>query len=424
MEDIGEIVTGKEKLKAVFSRQTSPVPFDLGGTPTTGVHCSMVEKLRNYYGLEKRPVHVYEPMMMLGQIDSDLQKALGTDVINYPGYYDVFGLKHDTLKEWKSPWGQTVLFPEEFEYTKDEKGSFYIHARGDVTAPPSGMMSPDGYYFQPIYRQQPIDDDNLNVEDNLEEFGLLDSGTINFLKSKRAEAEKSGLAYGGIPGGTSIGDIALVPGTMLKNPKGIRGMEEWYISTITRTDYLCELFDRQTDIALKNMETYWEIVGDSVDVIFLCGTDFATQNSLFCSPETFRNVYMPAYKKMNSWIHKNTTWKTMKHSCGAVEPLIEAFIECGFDILNPLQWNTSGMDRELIKTKYGSRIILWGGGVDTQKTLPFGTPEAVRREVLECLEIFARDGGYVFNPVHNIQAKTPIENVIAMIDALAEFNGK
>jgi len=382
----------------------------------------MVEKLRDYYGLEKRPIHVYDPMMMLGQIDMDLLQAIGADVLKYPIYYDIFGLKHDELKEWKTPWGQTILMSAEYNYTTDAKGNICIHPKGDVFVPPSGIMSARGYYFDPLYRQQPIDEDNLNVEDNLEEFSAFDIDTINFLKSKRAEVENTGLACCGSARGTSLGDIALVPATMLKNPKGIRGMEEWYISTVARPDYIREIFERQTEIAIKNLKTYWETVGDSIAVLYLCGTDFGTQSSLFCSVDTFKNLYMPSYIKLNDWIHKNTTWKTFKHTCGAIEPLIGLFVECGFDALNPLQWTASGMDRKLIKSKYGDRIILWGGGVDTQNTLPFGKPEDVRKEVLECLEIFARDGGYVFNPVHNIQVNVPVENVVAMIDAFGEYN--
>jgi len=417
-------MTGKEKLQATLNRQPAPVPFDLGSMPTTAVHCDIVDKLRDYYGLEKRPVYVFEPMMMLGQIDLDLHQAMGGDVLNYPDYYDVFGLKHDKLKEWKTPWGQTVLMSADFTYSMEPDGSVLAYPQGDTTVPPSAKMSAVAYFFDAIDRQQPIDDDNLNVEDNVEEFTEFDEESIVFLKSKRAEVESTGLAYGGTPGGTCIGDIAIVPAIGLKNPKGVRGIEEWYYSIAARPDYLRGIFEKQTEVALKNLKTYWEIVGSSVDVIFLCGTDFGTQISSFCSLDTFRSLYMPSYKIMNEWIHKNTTWKTVKHSCGAVEPFIDAFIESGFDALNPLQWTAAGMDRKLLKAKYGERIILWGGGVNTQGTLPFGKPDAVRKEVLECLEIFANDGGYVFNPVHNIQAKTPVENVIAMVDALAEFNKK
>jgi uroporphyrinogen-III decarboxylase len=137
----------------------------------------------------------------------------------------------------------------------------------------------------------------------------------------------------------------------------------------------------------------------------------------------FRELYFPYYKRLNEWIHKNTNWKTLKHSCGSVERFIDSFIECGFDILNPVQCSAAGMDPVHLKQRYGDRLVFWGGGVDTQQVLPFGTPAQVRRQVLERCEVFSGNGGFVFNTIHNIQAQTPVENVVAMMDAVREFGG-
>lgn len=158
-------------------------------------------------------------------------------------------------------------------------------------------------------------------------------------------------------------------------------------------------------------------------MVFICGTDFGTQTGTFCSPDSYTDLWMPHYKRINNWIHKNTTWKTFKHSCGSVITLMDHFIESGFDIINPVQCSATGMDPKVLKKEYGKDIVFWGGGVDTQQTLPFGTPEEVRDEVLERCEIFSKDGGFVFNTIHNTQARTPIANFIAMIDAVKEFNG-
>ena len=159
-----------------------------------------------------------------------------------------------------------------------------------------------------------------------------------------------------------------------------------------------------------------------MDVVFTCGTDFGTQTSSFCSVETFRSLYAPYYRKVNDWIHAHTNWKTFKHSCGAVEPFLGPLMEAGFDIVNPVQCSAAGMDPEQLKAKYGDRLTFWGGGVDTQRTLPFGTPAAVREQVLRRCEIFGRGGGFVFNAVHNLQAQTPVENIAAMFAAVREFN--
>ena len=120
-------------------------------------------------------------------------------------------------------------------------------------------------------------------------------------------------------------------------------------------------------------------------------------------------------------MHEHTTWKTFIHSCGSVVALLEDFIDAGFDILNPVQCSAAGMDPAGLKDRFGDRVTFWGGGVDTQRTLPFGTPEEVRDEVRERLRIFGRGGGYVFNPIHNVQARTPPENLKALYDAVAAF---
>ena len=307
---------------------------------------------------------------------------------------------------------------------KEENGSVVIYPKGDRSAPPSGRMPKGGYFFDTIVRQEPLNDANLNVEDNLEEFGEINETNLSYFESSAKAASSTGRAVIAAFGGTALGDIALVPAPFLKYPKGIRDVSEWYMSTLTRQDYVREIFDRESHIAVKNLKKLWQRVGDMVDIVYMCGTDFGTQNSTFCSVETYRDLWMPYYKRMNDWIHQNTSWKTFKHSCGAVEPLIDSFIESGFDILNPVQVAAAGMEPKHLKQTYGDRVTFWGGGVDTQTTLMFKSPEDVRQEVLKHCEMFGKDGGFVFNTVHNTQGNVPVENVVAMVEAVKEFNGK
>jgi len=180
------------------------------------------------------------------------------------------------------------------------------------------------------------------------------------------------------------------------------------MSTLTRPEYLKYIFEKQSEIAIKNFRNLYEIIGNNIDALFLCGTDFGTQNSSFCSPQGFDDLYLPYYQKMNNWIHEHTTWKTFKHSCGAVEPFMDNFIKAGFDIINPVQINAEGMNPQHLKKKYGDRLVFWGGGVDTQKVLPFGKPSEVEKHVLEICEIFSKGGGFVFNTIQNIQKNVPV----------------
>jgi len=168
------------------------------------------------------------------------------------------------------------------------------------------------------------------------------------------------------------------------------------------------------------MELYHQAVGDKIVAIFVSGTDFGTQRQEFISTDLYRELYFPFHKRMNDWVHQHTSWKTFFHCCGSIYHLIPSFIEAGVDILNPVQCSAANMEPERLKRDFGNKIVFWGGGVDTQKTLPFGTPEEVRAEVAERICLLAPGGGYVFNSIHNIQAKTPVENVLAMFKTAGE----
>ena len=149
---------------------------------------------------------------------------------------------------------------------------------------------------------------------------------------------------------------------------------------------------------------------------------FLKEFAVACEEVGFDALYAPYYRQINDWIHRHTPWKTFKHSCGAVRPLIDRFIDVGFDILNPVQCSAKDMDPGRLKADFGDRIVFWGGGVDTQRTLPFGTPADVRAEVTARLRAFSPGGGFVFNTIHNIQARTPVANIVAMVDAIRDFN--
>ena len=406
---------------ALAHRQPDRVPIDLGATSVTGLHVSVVAALRRHYGLEQRPVRVHEPMQMLGMVDDDLAAALGVDVVGVPRRRAHFSLSFDSWKPWRLN-ELEVLVPGNFNTTTDANGDTLIYPQGDLSAGPSGRMPKGGHFFDAIIRQNHFDPENLDPRDNLEEFSVFGDDEIAALKQSIDSVQTCGRAVAASFGGTGFGDIAAVPAVGLKDPRGIRDVTEWYVSLRSRRPYIHAIFEQQCEIALSNLKRIHAAVGDTVDIVYLCGTDFGTQTSAFCSVATFRELWLPYYSALCGWIHANTAWKCFKHSCGSVERFFESFLEAGFDIINPVQCSAAGMEPRALKQRYGDRLVFWGGGVDTQSTLAFGTPAEVRSQVLNRCEIFAPGGGFVFNPVHNIQAGTPVENVVAMLDAVREFN--
>lgn len=417
-------MNSRERIELVLNNEKPDrVPLDLGGSPVTGMHVSSVYKLRQALGLDKpgTPVKVIDPYQMLGEIKSDLIDALGVDVVSLTGIRNFFGFKNEGWKPWETFDGTPVLVPEHFNTEPDENGDLYMYPQGDKSVPPSAKMPKGGYYFDAICRQDPIDDDNLNVEDNLEEFTPISDEELKHFKdeAERLYNETDKAIFANF-GGTAFGDISLVPAPWIKHPKGIRDIEEWYISTVSRRDYVYEVFDRQCEIALDNLKKIYEAVGNIVSIVYVSGTDFGMQTGPFISPKVYRDLYKPFHIRVNNWIHKNTEWKTFIHTCGSIMPLLDDFIDAGFDILNPVQCSAANMNPVELKEKYGSKIIFWGGGVDTQKTLPFSTPDEVRKEVRERIEILGHDGGFVFNTIHNVQAGTPVENLIALYETYKE----
>lgn len=418
-------MNSKERFDCTVNhREPDKMMVDFGATSTTGIHVQAIENLRKHYGLENKPVRVTDPYQMLGEVDEELREILGADAIGAKGKNSSFGFyNHAPFKEYKTPWGQTVLVPVAFETTIDENGDTLSYPAGDLSVGPSAKMPKASFFFDAIIRQKPFDEEDLDPEDNLEEYGFVSENDLSYWAETSKKARASGKAVIAGLGGTALGDIAHIPGMKLRNPKGIRDITEWYMSIIMRPDHIKKIFDRQSEIAVENLKKMHEAIQDNIDAVFICGTDFGTQDSTFCAPEQFDDLWMPYYKRINNWIHENTNWKTFKHSCGAVESFMSKFIEAGFDIINPVQINASGMDPVHLKETYGKDLVFWGGGIDTQIALPNYSPVQIREEVLKLCEIFAKDGGYVFNTVHNIQANVPVENLVALVNAVKEFNG-
>ena len=146
---------------------------------------------------------------------------------------------------------------------------------------------------------------------------------------------------------TALGDIAFVPGPDLTDPKGVRDVAEWYMLTASHPEVVHKIFERQVEVGIENLAKIHARVGDAIDVIFLCGADFGTQTSTFCSARTFDSLWKPHYADLCGWIHKNTSWKIFKHSCGASERFFESMIDAGIDIINPVQCSAKGMEREV-----------------------------------------------------------------------------
>ena len=416
-------MTSRERFVSTLNhRQPDRVCVDFGGTWISGIHTSIVHQLKQrLVGPGASPTRVHEPYQMLAEVDAELQAALAVDIVGVWPRKNIFGYEANGWKPFTLFDGTPCLVPGDFNVTPAEDGGWLMYPQGDLSAPPSAHMPKGAYFFDTLIRQEPIDDDHLNPEDNLEEFGLLTAEDIAHYQRQVEWLDQNASDMGVVllAPGTAFGDIALVPAPFFKHPNGIRDIGEWFMTTAARPDYVHAIFEKQCEYALKNLETLIDMFGDRVQAVVTTGTDFGTQSSLFISVPSYRDLFAPYHKQLNDLIHRKSNWKTFIHSCGAVAPLIPEFIAAGFDILNPVQCSAAGMDAVELKKNFGRDITFWGGGVNTQHTM-YETPEAVYREVRSRIDTFNQDGGFVFNAVHNIQGNSPIENVLAIFKAIQD----
>lgn len=409
--------------KAINHEQPDKVPLDLGSTSVTGIHVTAYSRLKKILGVKGREIRVCDPYQMLAEVEESVRRALGVDTYGIQLPYTVFGYRNENWKPWRLFDGTEVMVSGHFQYDIAPDGSVLVYPAGDRSAPPSGKMPRDGYYFDVIVRQPPFEEAGLDPKEWVEQtYSLYTDEDMAYLEkvSRLAYEETDYSIIGNFCDG-GLGDIGIVPGPHISYPSGIRDPEEWYISLSMRKEYIKEVFGYQTEIGLKNLRMYSEAVGDRIDVIDVSETDFGIQTGLLASKDTFRELFKPFFTEINLWVHQNTAWKTFYHSCGSISELLEDFIECGVDIINPVQYGAANMELSFLKKKFGERIVFWGGGIDTQRILPFGQPDEVQEEVMNNIKTLSKNGGFVFCTVHNIQPDVPADNIRAMFDAFSRW---
>jgi hypothetical protein len=402
-------MTSRERVLAALSfREPDRLPLDLGGSIMSGIMAHPLAALRRHLGLEPRPVRVYEVFQMLGEVELDLAERLGLDVLPVEPPAQFFGLRREGWKPWRLWDGTEVLVPGAFQVEVAPDGDWLLHTAGDPSRPVEGRMPRDGFYFDmPALTASHYDYTPPPLEEVRREH-LLQAADLEFLAARaellRNTTDKA-LFLGcwdcfGLPWVGSIPDFLVL---MLSDPGYVRA-----------------LFEVRTQTALDNLAKAWRYLGDNIDVLGLDGTDYGAQNAELFSPELFSELYVPFFKIQNRWVHEHTPWKTWLHTCGSVTRLLPLLVEAGVDILNPVQTSAAGMDPAWLKRAFGRKIAFWGGGVDTQRTLPFATEAEVAAQVRERVRLLAPGGGFVFNTIHNVQQGTPPQNVVAAYDTARE----
>jgi hypothetical protein len=399
-------MTSRERVRTALEfREPDRVPLDLGSNLQSGIMAHALDRLRRHLGLSPRPVKVHEVFQMLGEVEPDVVERLGADILPVEPLVQFFGLRREAWKPWTLWDGTGVLVPGQFEVERDLEGGWLLHAEGNPRRPVEGRMPAGGFYFDMPALTECVPGWCPPSPAAIRREHLLGVQELEHMQARaehlRATTDKALML--GAWDATGLPWVGSIPDFLM----------------LLAADRACvkDIFEARTEAALENLEMLNAHLGDTIDVIGMDGTDYAGQDRELIDPADFEELCIPFFRRQNEWVHAHTRWKTWFHCCGSIPRLLPFLIDAGADIINPVQTSARGMEPRELKSRFGRRIVFWGGGVDTQRTLPFGSPAEVAAEVRERIRVFAPGGGFVFNPIHNIQQGTPPANVVAAYEA-------
>jgi len=414
-------MTSRERILAAVNHKTpDKVPIDMGSTPSSGISATAYERLRKHVGRKDGATLVYDVVQQLAQPEEWALDRFGIDVVDLGR---TFNTKESDWYNITLASGDPARYPTWFRPEQEADGSWLArHADGTVIArQPNGAAFYDETCF-PWMDDWPSDYSGLDDAMGKVLWSALvhspwdNAGKPGFWERLRANALELRR--------TSDRAIMVVVGcNLFEWGTFIRRIDNFLMDLLLEQGKVEGLLDALMERHMATLEKVCTAVGDIVDVVRF-GDDLGTDQGPFMQPDLYREIFKPRHKMLCDYVHTHSSMHTFLHSCGSIDLVIPDLVEAGFEILNPVQTNARGMEPARLKRDFGKDVTFWGGGIDTRTVLNNGSPAEVRKQVLERLEIFAPGGGFVFNTVHNILPDVPPENIVAMFDAIRDYNGK
>jgi uroporphyrinogen decarboxylase len=406
-------------LAAINHQQPDRVPIDMGSTPSSGISAIAYSNLVKHISRPDLPVLIYDVVQQLAQPDDHIIDLFGVDVL------DVGRTFNDQTSDWQPTLlvnGASAFYPKWFNPTKMSDGSFVTFdddAKRILSRMPIGATFFDQTYF-PYVNGYPDSYENLDAEmgrimwardahspwDHASESDFWQKLREKTLKLRQS-TDKALLVV--------CGCNLFEWGTFL------RRMDNFLMDLMCDPYNVEKLLDQLMIRHLATLEKVCNAVGDIVDIIRF-GDDLGMSTGPFMDAETYKTLFKPRHKILCDYVKSHSKMHTFIHSCGSISLLMPHLIEAGIEIFNPVQTNVYRMEPEFLKREFGKDCTFWGGGIETAGTLNSGSPSKIREQVTERMEIFSKGGGFVFNTVHNILPDVPPQNIIAMFDAVNEFN--
>jgi uroporphyrinogen decarboxylase len=378
-----ETLTSRERVIRTLNRESvDRFPIDLGSHPSTGISAFAYWNLRKYLGLSVDDIWIPDCVQLLAYIDEDIRTRFHLDCI-------LLEPRWETTMRWQPREKYQFHIPAAMNPYQSGYGDWLVRRGPDEMRMPGG-----GYFFDGAW----LHDWGTGNEDA--DLALYAREAERIYKETSYATNFVGYGHGeGF--GAFFGNIDRLV-RMLDDPDAV----------IQENEARCEEYIRRAGKIIDFMGEYIQLLS--------INDDMGMQHGPMCKPSIVEQCVAPFIKKFCEFIHRNSDIKVFMHNCGSIKPLIPILIDCGVDVLNPVQISAADMEPQDLKQEFGDNIIFWGGGCDTQNILGTATPEMVAENVRELIRIFKSGGGFVFTQVHNIMGDVPPENIVAMLDTAYE----
>jgi len=412
-------MTSRERVKqAVNHRESDRVPIDLGGMRSTGIATITYNKLRKKLGIDKSLSRMYDFIQQLAYPEKEVMERFHIDAIDAG---QAFLKKDRNWREWTMDDGSKCLIPKYLNIDIDKSSTVFLKDNNDIVLgkKPSSSLYVDQIYW--VYKDLPqipeiIRDEELSM--NMWSIPCPE-GTVDIFDDDQFELFKNNIKN--LHENTDYAIMLAVGCNLFEKGTYIRGFDNFLVDIYTDREGVERLHAKLMEKYFMLLDRILKGVGDYVDILIFGGDDLGYTQAGFMSPDKFKEIFKPKFKKMWDFVHTNSNCKVFLHSCGSIYEYISHLIDAGVDILNPVQTTAANMEPQKLKREFGKDVTFWGGGCNTIDVLPSKTPEEVKEDVKRRMEIFAKDGGFVFNQIHNVLSDVPPENVIAMLDAAYEY---
>ena len=400
---------------AIHFQKPDRIPIDLGAMRATGINAILYDRLKRNLGLNT-PTKVHGTLDVLAQVEPEIVDRFHVDVLPLEANLCAWNAADYSAGAKQTLYGgTTVWFPPKTNITREPNGDYLMR---DASGKAFACMPANGFYFDFIGGT--MSGSGIDPKKFKPSGDVSDEVLTAFAARAKFLYENTDKALFGWGSGISFMGLSF----LLTDNITQGSLDEWLVMLMAEKEVANDMMARSTEAAIERTKLFHQAAGKYFEVWGVASDDAGTQRGCLIAPELFSEMITPHYKKLCDWIHANTQWRTFLHSCGSIYEYIQPWIDSGIDILNPVQISAANMEPQRLVKDFGGKVVFWGGGCETQKMLPLGTPQAVRQHVRENLRTFGSgNGGFVFAQVHNIQPNVPVENVIAMLDAAYEFGG-